>query len=64
MIDQWTETLECPTCGNGGSAALTQDMSDDNSVPIVRSVTGFSVVDSRGREPIFYCRSCDVRANP
>ena len=64
MTDQWTETLDCPKCGNSGSADLTQDMSDDNSMPTVRSVTGFSVVDSRGRGPVFYCQSCNVRAKP
>ena len=64
MIDQWTETLECPKCGKLGSADLSQDMSDDNSIPIVRSVSGGFKVDPQRDAPAFYCEVCNVWAKP
>jgi hypothetical protein len=64
MIDQWTEKLECPRCGKVGSAELSQDMSDDNSVPIVRRVSEGFRVDQQAGAPVFYCQSCNVWVKP
>jgi predicted RNA-binding Zn-ribbon protein involved in translation (DUF1610 family) len=64
MIDEWTEKLECPQCGKIGSASLSQDMGDDESLPIVRSVSGGFEVDPQREAPVFYCETCRVWAKP
>ena len=64
MIDQWTETLECPKCGKVGSANLSQDMSDEDSVPIVHFLSGHFKVDQQRDAPAFYCEACNVWAKP
>ena len=64
MNEEWTETLRCPKCGKSDMACLSQDMNDDDSTPIVRSVAdGFKVVDTEGGST-FYCGSCNVEVNP
>jgi hypothetical protein len=64
MNDEWTEILRCPRCGKSGMASLSQDMSEDDSTPMVRSVAdGFKVVDT-GRGPAFHCASCNVEVDP
>jgi hypothetical protein len=64
MLEEWTEKLECPRCGKVGSARLSQDMSDDDSIPIVRSVSENFMVDPQRETPTFYCTSCNVWAKP
>lgn len=64
MNDDWTETLECPKCGKNGTASLSQDMSDDNSIPIVRSLCDGFRADIQSSGPKFYCQSCNVLAKP
>jgi predicted RNA-binding Zn-ribbon protein involved in translation (DUF1610 family) len=64
MNDEWTETLRCPKCGKSGIAKLSQDMSEDGSMPTAGSVPkGFTLTVRQGG-PTFHCASCKVEVIP
>ena len=60
-IDKWTEELWCPSCKMAGLANLSQRA--DETAPTVISVIGFRVQNG-GFVPMFYCKDCDVLAEP
>jgi hypothetical protein len=62
MADTWNETLRCPVCGKTGLARVSQHPTDE-TLAFECVPEGFMVVMGR-YSPNFYCRRCDVPAEP
>jgi hypothetical protein len=62
QVDQWDETLRCPSCELTGIVSLSQDDSGIE-LTILWMPQGFKVVGTEFG-PTFYCEACNILVDP
>lgn len=61
-IDRWVENLRCPKCKATSQISLSQAQSD-YAPRVLSQPAGFNVVATEFG-PTFYCKSCNILADP